>query len=132
MAIKPPPPIATLRSVEMNSSVWFIARDVCAALGIPHSKAKSLSPSMQATVKDDQGSKALAVNAEGLLVLLTSRSRGSHKAEGLQLGNRLLDPQGGIVDEPASWARAIGRGARDVLQAVNVAWPAEATTATAE
>lgn len=126
MAVKPPPPIATLRSVEMNSSVWFIASDVCAALGIPHSKAKSLSPSMQATVKDDQGSKALAVNAEGLLVLLTSRSRGSHREEGLQLGNRLQDPQGAIVDESAFWARAVGRGAREVLQAVNVAWPAEA------
>lgn len=129
MTIKPPPACLSLRAVEMEGRVWFIARDVCAALGIPKSKAERLGASMVATIKDDEGHKALAVNADGLLCLLHTRALRSGNAGAFTLGSSMHDPEGRTLHEtaPASWP--VVHGAKGALQAVNVAWPAEAAHA---
>ena len=132
MPIKPPPAFLSLRAVELDGRVWFIASDVCAALGIPKSKAERLGPPMVATVKDGDGRKALGVNSDGLLYLLYCRALGSENKEAFVLGSCLLDPEGRTLHEsdPASWP--VVHGAKEALQAVNVAWPAEAATAASD
>lgn len=132
MAVKPPPPLVMLRSVEMNGSVWFIASDVCEALGIPQSKPERLSGSMLATVKDQAGRKARAINAEGLLCLLGIREYGrNNRPSAFVLGSGMFDQEGRTLHDTAPFSWTVVHGAREILQAVNVAWPAEATPASA-
>lgn len=128
MRIKPPPAFLSLRAVEMDGRVWFIASDVCDALGIPKSKAERLGASMVATVKDGDGRKALGVNSDGLLYLLYCRALGSGNKGAFMLGSSMHDPEGRTLYEtdPTSWP--VVHGAKEALQAVNVAWPAEAAT----
>ncbi len=133
MAVKPPPPLVMLRSVEMNGSVWFFASDVCETLGIPQSRPERLSGSMLATVKDHAGRKARAINAEGLLCLLGIREQGRHsRPSALLLGSGMFDQEGRTLHDTAPFSWSVVYGAREALQAVNVAWPAEAATAAAE
>lgn len=133
MAVKPPPPLVMLRSVEMNGSVWFFAIDVCEALGIPKTKPERLSASMLATVKDDAGRKARVINAEGLLCLLGVRELGRrNKPASFVLGSRMYDQEGRTLHDTAPFSWSVVHGVREVLQAVNVAWPAEAAPAAVE
>lgn len=131
MAVKPPPPFVTLRSVEIEGSIWFFASDVCEALGIPKTKPERLSASMQSTVKDETGRNALAVNAEGLLCLLGIRGRKHNDPKAILLGSSMLDQEGRTLHDlaPSSWS--VVQGAKDAMQAVNVAWPAEDPAAAA-
>lgn len=128
MPIKPPPAFLSLRAVEMDGRVWLIASDVCDALGIQKSKAERLGASMVATVKDDEGRKALGVNADGLLCLLHTRALGSGNKGVFVLGSCVLDPEGRTMHETAPTSWPVVHGAKEALQAVNVAWPAEAAT----
>lgn len=131
MAVKPPPPLVMLRSVEMNGSVWFFASDVCDALGIPKTKPERLSASMLSTAHDEAGRSALTVNAEGLLCLLGIRGYKHNDPKALLLGSRLLDQEGREQHAPAPFSWSVVQGAKDAIQAVNVAWPAEARSAAA-
>lgn len=132
MAVKPPPPLVMLRSVEMNGSVWFIASDVCEALGIPKGRPERLSGSMVATVKSDEGREELAINAEGLLCLLASRERGRSNSTAFLLGSSVSDREGIALPESAPFHWNVVQGAKEAIQAVNVAWPAEPATACAD
>ncbi len=124
MPIKPPPAFLSLRAVEMDGRMWFIASDVCAALGIPNSKAERLGAAMVATVKDDEGRKAMAVNADGLLSLLHTRALGSGNKGVFMLGSCMQDPEGRTLYDTDPACVSVVHGAKEALQAVNVAWPA--------
>lgn len=132
MAVKPPPPLVMLRAVEMDGSIWFIASDVCEALGIPKGRPERLSGSMLATVKSDEGRKELAINAEGLLCLLASRERGRSNTTAFLLGSSVSDREGRALHETAPFHWNLVQGAKEAIQAVNVAWPAEPATACAD
>lgn len=131
MTVKPPPPFVTLRSVEIEGSVWFFASDICEALGIPKTKPERLSASMLSTVQDEAGRNALTVNAEGLLCLMGIRGRKHNDPKAFLLGSSMLDQEGRELHDLAPFSWSVVQGAKDAIQAVNVAWPAEAPTAAA-
>lgn len=132
MPVKPPPAFLSLRAVEVDGRTWFIASDVCAALGIPKSKADRLGATMVATVKDEDGQKALAVNADGLLCLLRARAIGSGNKGAFMLGSCVLDQAGQPLHDTAPLTWSVIHGAKEALQAVNVAWPAAAAPVATE
>lgn len=130
MAVKPPPPLVILRSVEMNGSIWFFASDVCATLGIPKTKPERLSPSMMGTAKDETGRATRVINAEGLLCLMGIRELGRrNRSPEFLLGSVMYDQEGQSLHDTAPLSWHVVQGAKEALQAVNLAWPAAPTTA---
>lgn len=130
MAVKPPPPLVMLRAVEMNGSVWFIASDVCEALGIPKTKPERLSASMIGTAKDETGRAARVINAEGLLCLMGIRERGrKNRPSEFLLGSAMYDQEGQRLHDTAPFSWHVVQGVKEAIQAVNLAWPAEPATA---
>ena len=62
-----------MRAFIDNSTVWFIARDVCAELGIEESKIHELKNDHKSVFKLKNGETVLAINERGLRKLIPVR-----------------------------------------------------------